>query len=81
MTVWDSPIDAKEFFDAYAKRTSQRYPDAKANNASSNGSGEIADWQTSQGDVIVELRQSRVLIIEGVPQNANKKGLLTTLWQ
>ena len=29
LTAWDTPQDAKEFFDAYAKRTAKRYPDAK----------------------------------------------------
>jgi hypothetical protein len=30
---------------------------------------------------MMEMRQSRVLIVEGVPSTANKKGLMTTLWQ
>lgn len=80
LTVWDSPEDAKEFFDAYAGRTLRRYPSARALD-SSKSNGQIAEWRTSQGDVMMEMRQSRVLIIEGVPATANKKGLMTTLWQ
>lgn len=79
MTVWDSPRDAQEFFDAYAARTVRRYPNAKMLDSESNA--QIAEWRTSQGDVVMELRQSRVLIIEGVPATANKKGLMTSLWQ
>ena len=29
MTAWDTATDAREFFDAYAKRTAKRYPEAK----------------------------------------------------
>ena len=80
LTVWDSPQDAKEFFDAYAARTLRRYPGAKSVN-DSGSNNQIAEWRTSQGDVMMEIRQSRVLIVEGVPSTANKKGLMTTLWQ
>jgi hypothetical protein len=80
LTVWDSPQDAKEFFEAYSARTLRRYPGAKPL-AGSESNGQIAEWRTSQGDVMMEVRQSRVLIIEGVPSTANKKGLMTTLWQ
>ena len=79
MTVWDSPGDAKEFIEAYSARTLSRYPGAKALEGS--GSNGMAAWRTSQGDVMMELRQESVLIIEGVPATANKKGLMTTLWQ
>ncbi len=80
MTVWDSPQDAQEFFEAYSARTLRRYPGAKALNGSESN-GQMAEWRTSQGDVLMEVRQSRVLIIEGVPSTADKKGLMTTLWQ
>ena len=80
LTVWDTPQDAKEFFEAYASRTLHRYPGArKLEDSGSND--QIAEWRTSQGDVMMEMRQSRVLIVEGVPSTANKKGLMTTLWQ
>jgi hypothetical protein len=80
LTVWDSPQDAKEFFEAYSARTLRRYLGAKPLSGSESN-GQIAEWRTSQGDVMMEMRQSRVLIIEGVPATANKKGLMTTLWQ
>jgi hypothetical protein len=82
MSVWDTADDAKEFYDAYAKRTLRRYPNAKAVDASNtHAEGQSAEWQTSEGDVVMQLRGSRVLIIEGLPSTANKKGILTSLWQ
>ena len=80
MTVWDTPVDAKEFFEAYAKRTLRRYPNAKAL-GDAKAEQYVSEWRTSEGDVVMELRESRVLIIEGIPSTANKKGILSTLWQ
>jgi hypothetical protein len=80
LTVWDSPEDAKEFFEAYAKRTLRRYPGAKQMPAESRTDVEVREWQTSEGDVLMELEGLRVVIIEGVPATANKKELLQTIW-
>ena len=63
LSSWDTPLDAKEFFDAYAKRTANRYPEAKQSE-STNGKTE---WKTSTGRVVMELRGSRVAILEGIP--------------
>jgi hypothetical protein len=80
MSVWDTPNDAREFFDAYAKRTPRRYPDAKPI-VSATSDNTQAEWHTTEGDVVMQLRESHVMIIEGVPSTANKKGILNTLWQ
>lgn len=80
MTVWDTPNDAREFFDAYAKRTLRRYPDAKTIDSATADTNQ-AEWHTSEGDAVMQLRGSRVVIIEGLPATANKKGILNTLWQ
>jgi hypothetical protein len=77
LTAWDTPLDAKEFFDAYAKRTLKRYPDAKE----AKTTGERVDWQTAEGGVAMELRGSRVAILEGIPASANANALLRTIWQ
>lgn len=77
ITAWDTPEDAREFFDAYAKRTSKRYPTAKA----WNGPGDRSGWQTPNGGVALELRASRVAIVERVPASANASKLLRTIWQ
>jgi hypothetical protein len=99
LTAWDSENDAREFYDAYAKRTWRRYPGAEAIDLGSGRtqtfhhavsvrmsqdartSTEKHGWRTSEGTVITELRGSRVLIIEGVPANADFKALLKTLSQ
>lgn len=81
-TVWDSPEDAQEFFEAYAKRTLRRYPGAKQMSDGPTSQGaQVKEWQTSEGDVVMELRASRVVIIEGVPASANKKELLEKMWE
>ncbi len=92
-TAWDTQNDAQEFFDAYAKRTWRRYPNAKATEITSdeemkpiNGQsvqsltrGRHA-WQTNEGRVVVELQGSRVLIMEGIPESADTKALLKASW-
>ncbi len=77
LTAWDTPADAREFFDAYAKRTSKRYPDAKETKATDD----TMEWQTASGRVTLELRGSRVAVVEGVPASTDSKSLLRTIWQ
>jgi hypothetical protein len=77
LTAWDTPADAREFFDAYAKRTSKRYPDAKETKATEDR----MEWQTGSGGVALELRGSRIAIVEGVPSSINSEVLLRTIWQ
>ena len=76
LTAWDTPADAREFFDAYAKRTSKRYLGAKETN-----SVEHIEWETAAGRVVMELRGSRVAILEGVPAKLNANTLLKMIWQ
>jgi hypothetical protein len=77
LTAWDTPSDAREFFDAYAKRTLKRYADAKELKAT----GDRFEWQTSSGVVAMELRGSRIAIVEGIPSSTNANTLLRTIWQ
>ena len=79
MTAWDTENDAREFLDAYAKRTTLRYPGAKEKKAQSGA--DLQEWQTSEGSVIVELRGKRVAILEGVPPRASIKGLRESIWR
>ncbi|MBA3255917.1 MAG: hypothetical protein H0T64_04610 [Pyrinomonadaceae bacterium] len=93
LTAWDTQNDAREFFDAYAKRTWRRYPNSKATEITSgddikavNATAQIPvrerhDWQTNEGRVVVELQGSRVLIMEGIPGNADTKALSKASWQ
>ncbi len=88
LSVWDTENDAQEFFDAYTKRTWRRYPAAEPQDTRlthtdllqtmNNG---LQAWQTSEGQVSIEVRGSRVLILEGVPDNISLKSLLKVLWQ
>ncbi|MFN2511257.1 MAG: hypothetical protein ABR568_07405 [Pyrinomonadaceae bacterium] len=93
VTVWDTQNDAREFFDAYAKRTWRRYPKAEATAMTSaedmkavNGAGKSPvrkrhEWHTSEGGVVVEMQGSRVVIMEGIPENADTMALLKASWQ
>lgn len=77
LTAWDTEQDAKEFFDAYAKRTLKRYANAEELKATANR----IEWQTSNGVVALELRGSRVAIFEGIPASTNANALLRLMWQ
>ena len=77
LTAWDTPLDAQEFFNAYAMRTAKRYPDAKELKSDDNR----FEWQTSTGKVVMELRGSRVAIVEGVPSSTDANKLLNAIWQ
>jgi hypothetical protein len=81
LTAWDTAVDAREFFDAYLKRTWKRYPDAQANDTTSTTErGERHEWNSASGRGVVELRGSRVLILEGMPEKANTTALLNRIW-
>ena len=76
LSVWDTEKDAREFFDAYVKRTRLRYADARIT------SERAAAWfaQTSEGNVGIELRGNRVLAVEGIPAKANSRAVIRLLW-
>lgn len=77
LTAWDTPQDAREFFDAYAKRTLKRYPEAEE----SKLTNDRIMWETATGRVAMELRGSRVVIFEGIPVKTNTNSLLRLVWQ
>ncbi len=90
VAVWDTENDAREFFDAYVKRTERRYPDAKPLNSTDspnetrNSKLEPANrysWQTTEGEVVIELRGLRVVILEGVPSGVEAGTLLKLFGQ
>ena len=76
LTAWDTPADAIEFYNAYAKRTLKRYPEAKE-----TALGEQFAWETATGRVVMEIRGSRVAILEGVPAKMNANTLLRMMWK
>jgi hypothetical protein len=78
LTVWDTENDAREFFDAYVKRTELRYPGAKE--ADSPLVSERREWSTNEGNVVIELRGQRVVILEGIPVGVDTNSLTKVLW-
>jgi hypothetical protein len=80
VSAWDTPEDAQEFFDAYLKRTALRYPDGRLlfGNAGET-SGTVRRWETTEGGVMIQLRGSNVVILEGVPANVSDIGIANQL--
>jgi hypothetical protein len=82
LTVWDTAQDAAEFFDAYAKRTESRYQSASVLPVKPASEAiEEKAWRTSEGNVIMQRRGSRVLILEGIPEGKDTRALIVKLWQ
>jgi hypothetical protein len=77
LTAWDTEDDAREFFDAYIKRTDKRYADSQSTNSQSP---DQRKWHTAEGDVVLERRGTRVLVIEGVETSMNSKALVAACW-
>jgi hypothetical protein len=75
LTAWDTALDATEFFEAYAKRTMKRYPEAKESR-SKTARGERVSWETANGGIVMELNGSRVAIFEGIPPGTKANTLL-----
>ena len=87
VTAWDTESDAREFFDAYLKRTELRYPGAKrldstdSQNETRNPKLETRNsysWQTSEGEIVMELHGINVVILEGVPDGVDAGALMKT---
>ena len=74
-TVWDTEADAREFFDAYVKRTTKRY----GVEPSEVAPADRQVWTTQEGAVVVERQGSAVVVIEGVPDGVDAKALVKTL--
>ncbi|HEX8888414.1 MAG TPA: hypothetical protein VF779_04525 [Pyrinomonadaceae bacterium] len=80
-TAWDTEQDAQEFFAAYAKRTELRYMSATALESKAGGANtEEKAWRTDEGNVLLQRRGSRVLILEGVPEGKDARALSLKLW-
>src|SRR6267143_1361340 len=77
LSVWDTETDAREFFDAYVKRTELRYPVATSIEPTVNAQSPLysKSFRTSEGVVSMEVRGGRVLVLEGVPARTDIKGL------
>jgi hypothetical protein len=80
LSAWDTEKDAREFFDAYVKRTKLRYAQASAVEAASADKNLRREWKTAEGVVVIEIRGSRVLVVEGIPSPTNADVILRALW-
>lgn len=80
LTAWDTQADAREFFDAYAKRTAKRYADARELKTA-GVNGPRIEWETDAGRAVMEMRGSRVAILEGLHAKANANTLLRMIWR
>jgi len=74
-TVWDTEADAREFFDAYVRRTTKRYG-AEPSEVAAAGR---QVWQTKEGTVVVEQQGAEVRVVEGVPAGVDAKTLVRLL--
>ena len=80
VALWDTVQDAKEFFDAYVKRTALRYPEVTQTPEVRNTNTETTRrWQTRDGLVLIALRGARVVILEGVPGNVSASDLMSSI--
>jgi hypothetical protein len=82
LSTWDTEKDAREFFDAYVARTEKRYPNVVSGDPLQprQPSSRSQYFQTPDGGIAIELRGSRVLVLEGVPATANRRGIVRVLW-
>jgi len=81
VSAWDTENDAREFFDAYVKRTAKRYPEGTLlPDTQSPGLNTALSWTTGEGRVVVELKGLRVLAIEGIPEGVDAYTLVKVLW-
>lgn len=78
LSVWDTEDDAREFYNAYMKRTLRRYENAQE--VTPRGTEEVRAWMTGEGGVRLELRGTRVLVVEGLPARADAKAVVKKLW-
>ena len=81
LSAWDTENDAREFFDAYAKRTQLRYPAAETFTGSQQSVPGLQTFRTPEGLTAIELRGSRVLIADGVTGEPGIDALLKALRQ
>ena len=80
LTAWDTDNDSKEFFDAYAERTRRRYAEARASEINTKELAQRLEWKASNGEVVLERRGTRVLILEGVPAGVDVSSVVRAVW-
>ncbi|HSE97509.1 MAG TPA: DUF6782 family putative metallopeptidase [Blastocatellia bacterium] len=76
-TTWDSERDAKEFFEIYIERTEKRYHVDRT----SELNAQHRVYETSDGLVSIELRNSDVVIVEGARTREQLDRAAQKLWE
>jgi hypothetical protein len=76
LSTWDTENDAREFFDAYVKRTERRYPGATSTGTTADSPSPSKLFRTAEGTVAMELRGNRVIVLEGLPDGTNSRSLI-----
>ena len=77
LSTWDTESDAREFFDAYVKRTQLRYPGA----TTPAGVPDVRTFRSAEGTAVIELRGSKVMIVEGGSDEQMTDALVKALRQ
>jgi len=65
LSTWENEAEAREFAEAYARRTTRRYKTAREIPQEPNASWRA--WETEEGRVHIERRGTDVLVVEGLP--------------
>jgi hypothetical protein len=81
LSVWDTENEAREFFDAYVKRTKLRYSYAEEANsaeAQAQNAGWRA-WKTNEGLARIEILDRCVIICEGIADSIDQKAVIDAL--
>jgi len=82
-SIWDTKDDAEEFFKAYAKRTINRYPQARQLSNVRETLVTERSFQTPNGKIVMQLRDKSVVTIEGLPEGEDDhlQNLFEALWK
>jgi len=83
VSAWDTDNDAREFFEAYGKRTDLWYqlPVAVLMAVPPGEKLATRTWNTKEGNVTAKLDGQRVIIIEGYPAMLTVQRLINALSQ
>ena len=74
-TVWDSASEARQWREAYARRTSRRFKRQPQKR------GALSVWNAAPNGIWMEQRGRRVLILEGTVGAFNPSPILAALWK
>ncbi|GAK58273.1 hypothetical protein U27_05246 [Candidatus Vecturithrix granuli] len=78
-TIWDTPRDAREFFEIYAAMLAKRHVGHSENQVLGDRITAVT-WTTETGTILLELRGSDVLLLDGFPEQF-QEDIMTTFWQ